>query len=115
MKTLIFPLNFVLFSNLSLIAGFVGGKFVFKRDNMNLSSNYSIFISVLLIFYLLSIIIFSLSAILSKDIWNGLILLPYLFVPFYIGKISKYEKINFYTNLQIFTLILSLLAVLLLF
>lgn len=110
MKLIYYSLIFFLISNLSLMAAFVVGKSIFKRENMNLSSNYSIFISVLMIFYFLSIITFNFFSFAAKYFLYGLFLLPFLFAPFIIGHFSKFEKINLYMDIQISTLVLSLLT-----
>lgn len=115
MKTLIYSLIFFLIFNLSLITAFIAGKSILKKENINLNSNYSIFLSVLLIFYFLSILTFNLFSFNTKYFCYGMILLPFLFMPFIIGRVSKYEKINFYTNMQIVTLVISFLAGLLIF
>jgi len=115
MKSLIYIIISFLIFNLSLITAFIIGKSIFKKENIILSSNYSIFLSVIFIFYFLSIIIFNLFSFHSKYFWQSLILLPFLFMPFIIGRFSKYEKINFYTNMQIFTLVLSFLTGVLIF
>jgi len=116
MKILHYSLISMLIFNLSLIAGFVIGKPIFKNeDNRDFASNYSIFLSVLLVFYFLSIITFSIFAISHKHLLYGLILLLFLFIPFIIGKVSKYEKFSFYTNVQILTFVVSFLVGILIF
>jgi len=110
MKLLIYSLISFLIFNSSLIMAFIAGKVIFKKENINLSSNYSIFLSVLLIFYFLSILAFNLFSFNTKYFGYGILILPFLFMPFIIGRISKYERINFYANMQIITLIWSFLA-----
>ena len=110
MKPILYSLIYFLILNLSLITAFIAGKIIFRKENINLNSNYSIFLSVLLIFYFVSILVFNLFSFNTKYFWSGLILLPFLFMPFIIGRISKYEKINFYMNMQILTLVISFLA-----
>jgi len=110
MKSVIYSLISFLILNLSLITAFIAGKSIFKKENINLNSNYSIFLSVLLIFYFVSIFVFNLFSFNTKYFCQSLILLPFLFMPFIIGRIAKYEKINFYMNMQILTLVISFLA-----
>jgi len=110
MKLIIYSLISFLIFNSSLITAFSAGKIIFKKENINLNSNYSIFLSVLLIFYFVSILVLNLFSFNTKYFWYGLILLPFLFMPFVIGRIAKYEKINFYMNIQILTLVISFFA-----
>ena len=110
MKPILYSLSSFLIFNLSLIAAFIAGKSIFKKENIILNSNYSIFLSVLLIFYFLSILALNLFSFNTKYIWYSFIFFPFLFTPFIIGHFSKYEKIDLYMTIQILTLVLSFLA-----
>ncbi len=110
MKLLFYFLILFLISNVSLIIAFFVGKNIFRKDDIHLSSNYAVFLSVLLIFYLVSTLALNLFSFNTKYFLLCLILLPFIFVPFVIGQISSYERINFYTNVQILTLCLSFLT-----
>lgn len=109
---LFFSLILMLLTNLLLAFSFVIGKyFIFKKENkVHLVSYYSIFIVVLFAIYMLTLAICGLSSLFIKHAQYGILLLVFIFFPFIIGIMSKYEKINFYTNIQILTLIFSFCA-----
>lgn len=102
-------------SNFLLIAGFVAGKIVLHKteDAIKFFARFSVGICTLFVIYFVSILCFSIVCLFSQNALYSLIFPVFLFLPFVIGKFSTYEKVHFYTNIQIVTLVISLAIALL--
>jgi len=72
------------------------------------ASNYVAIMGFLLVFY---VILFLISAILTKNLSNSIFLILFALSPFIIGPFATYEKRKFYTGLQIFTIISSVIYI----
>ena len=101
----------IILTNIILIAGFVFGKLLlYKFENkVKFMSLFTVFISVVFVLYFLSIIWFSLSNLYSGNAVYAAMFPIFLFLPFIIGHFASYEKIQYYTNVQVLTLVISLL------
>lgn len=104
----------IIVTNVLLILGFLLGKFVLYRNEnaIKFYAYFSVFISVLFALYFISILWFSLSNLYLGNAVYAAIFPIFLFLPFIIGHFASYEKVHFYTNIQILTLIISLLLAL---
>lgn len=104
----------IIVTNILLILGFVLGKIVlYKNENaIKFYSYFSVVISMLFTLYFISILWFSLSNLYWGNAVYAAIFPIFLFLPFIIGHFASYEKVHFYTNMQILTLIISLLLAL---
>ncbi len=113
-KSLPDSLILLILSNVLLILGFVIGKIaLYKAENaVKFYSLFSVFICSIFVVYFISILWFSLSNLYLGNAIYAAIFPIFLFLPFIIGHFSSYEKIHFYTNIQILTLIVSLLLAL---
>lgn len=102
-------LLFFVILNFALIISFLAGVlFIFKKNTKPvISAYYSLFLSALLIFYLAGAIIISLT-LFYRGYYSGLPFIAFLFMPFVIGSGANYEKIRFFTFVQIFVFALSL-------
>lgn len=101
-------------SNVLLILGFVIGKLaLYKSENaIKFYAFFSVMISMLFGIYFISILWFSLSNLYLGNAVYSAIFPIFLFLPFIIGHFASYEKVHFYTNIQILTLVISLLLAL---
>lgn len=101
----------IIVTNIILIFGFMFGKLaLYKFENkVKFMALYTVFISVVMVLYFISIIWFSLSNLYGGNAVYAAIFPIFLFLPFIIGHFASYERIHFYTNIQILTLIISLL------
>lgn len=101
----------IILTNVILIAGFVFGKLLlYKFENkIKFMSLFTVFISVVMVAYFISIIWFSLSNLYNGNAVYAAMFPIFLFLPFIIGHFASYEKIQYYTNVQILTLVISLL------
>ncbi len=101
----------IILTNVILIAGFVFGKLLlYKFENkVKFMSLFTVFISVVMVAYFISIIWFSLSNLYNGNAVYAAMFPIFLFLPFIIGHFASYEKIQYYTNVQILTLVISLL------
>ena len=101
----------IILTNVILIAGFVFGKLLlYKFENkVKFMSLFTVFISVVMVAYFISIIWFSLSNLYNGNAVYAAMVPIFLFLPFIIGHFASYEKIQYYTNVQILTLVISLL------
>lgn len=104
----------IIVTNVLLIFGFLAGKLaLYKNENaVKFYAYFSVFISVLFVLYFISILWFSISNLLAGNAVYSAIFPIFLFLPFIIGHFASYEKVHFYTNIQILTLIISLLLAL---
>ena len=96
---------------LFLAKAFIFGRcFVFKQKHRpNLLAGYSLFLGVLFLFYFISILgVVGVSLLNHKYI--SICLLAFIAAPFVIGKKVTYEKLSFYSNLQLMTFFASMLA-----
>lgn len=91
---------------LILLLAFLAGKFfVFKSGDVNKVSNLAVFITFLLFFYCFAIIL-----LILKSAPQGIFpLLVCVLSPFILGEYATYKKLDLYTNLQIFSLSVSLI------
>lgn len=104
----------IIVTNVLLILGFIAGKLaLYKNENaVKFYAYFSVFISVLFVLYFISILWFSISNLLAGNTVYCAIFPIFLFLPFIIGHFASYEKIHFFTNIQILTLVISLLLAL---
>ena len=106
------PISLVLLiiTNILLILGFVIGKIVlFKsEDAIKFYAYFSVITCILFALYFLAIILFSISNLFVGNIVYAMIFPIFLLLPFVIGHFATYEKVHFYTNIQILTLIILL-------
>ena len=77
------------------------------EDRPKLRAVYSIFMTTCLAIYLFSIAVICVLAVLSGH-YSSLFLAVFFFAPFIIGKYVTFKTFNMYSNLQLFTLVLSL-------
>lgn len=107
-------LKVIIVTNVLLIIGFVIGKLALYRfeNAVKFFAYYSVVISILFVLYFVSIIWFSISNLFAGNAVYSAIFPIFLFLPFIIGHFASYEKVHFYTNIQILTLIISLLLAL---
>lgn len=114
LHTLPISLLAIIITNLLLILGFVVGKLaLYKAENaVKFYAHFSVFISSLFVAYFISILLFSISNLYLGNAVYAAIFPIFLFLPFIIGHFTTYEKVHFYTNIQILTLIISLLLAL---
>lgn len=109
----IFPdsLLAIVVTNIILILGFIFGKFVmYKFENaVKFLSVYTVFMGTMYLAYFISILWFSISNLYMGNAAYAAMFPIFLFLPFIIGHFASYEKIHFYTNIQILTLVISLL------
>lgn len=114
LHTLPVSLIAIIFTNILLIFGFVIGKLaLYKSENaVKFYAYFSVVISMLFALYFISILWFSLSNLYRGNAVYAAIFPIFLFLPFIIGHFASYEKVHFYTNIQILTLIISLLLAL---
>ena len=107
-------LKFIIVFNILLILGFIIGKLVlYKNENaVKFYAYFSVVICVLFSLYFISIIWFSTINLFAGNAIYSTIFPIFLFLPFIIGHFASYEKVHFYTNIQILTLIVSLLLAL---
>lgn len=83
-------------------------KIIFKMYNKpQLMAGCSVMLVVLFLFYFISIIVISLFAIFEQKYAITLLSL-FLFIPYMIGKKATYERLGFYSNMQILALVASL-------
>lgn len=98
-------------SNVLLIFGFLLGKLaLYKAENaVKFYAMFSVVTSGLFLVYFIAILWFSLSNLYLGNAVYSAIFPIFLFLPFIIGHFASYEKVHFYTNIQILTLVISLL------
>lgn len=101
----------IIVTNIILIVGFIIGKLaLYKFENkVKFMSLFTVFISSVMVLYFISILWFSLSNLYAGNAVYAAMFPIFLFLPFIIGHFASYEKIHFYTNVQVLTLIISLL------
>lgn len=107
-------INSFIIVNILLILSFVVAQYLLKLDKPKLMAVFSVFLSIILVFYLCLIIIICIKSIVFKQYIN-LVLLPFIFIPFIVGIFANYKKIHFYTNIQNLFFTLSLVIALFLF
>lgn len=87
----------------------LGKEIVFKmKNNPNLTAGYALLLGVLFVMYFLAIFAVVIAAILSHK-FLPISLLVFVFLPFVIGKKVTYEKLGFYSNLQLAAFFLSMI------
>lgn len=101
----------IIVTNIILLVGFLIGKLaLYKFENaVKFFSLYTVFISTVMVAYFIAILWFSISNLYSGNAVYAAMFPIFLFLPFIIGHFSSYEKIHYYTNIQILTLVISLL------
>lgn len=106
----------LIISNLLLLIMFIIGKIVLKKreDALKFFSNFTVAVCILFIIYFMSIVWFSLQSLFIGEKGQAFVFPIFAFMPFIIGRFASYDRIHFYTNLQIFALIASLVLGLLL-
>lgn len=104
----------IIVTNVLLILGFLLGKLVLYRNEnaIKFYAYFSVVICFLFALYFISILWFSLSNLYLGNAVYAAIFPIFLFLPFIIGHFASYEKVHLYTNIQILTLIISLLLAL---
>ncbi len=104
----------LILSNIFLIAGFVIGKLaMYKYENaVKFFAYFSVVMCILFVLYFISVLWFAISNLYFGNMPYAAIFLVFLFLPFIIGRFASYEKIHLYTNIQILSLIVSLLLAL---
>lgn len=107
-------INFFIIINILLILAFVVAQCFLKLDRPKLMANFSVLLTVILVFYLCLIMIICVKSFIFKQYLN-LILLLFIFIPFVIGIFANYKQINFYTNIQNLFFVLSLIIAIFLF
>jgi len=106
-----FMLLFFLIMNLLFISMFVIGRcFIFKpKQKPTLKAGFSLLLGFLFLFYFISILgVVGISLLHHK--YLAISLLAFIAIPFIIGKKATYEKLHFYSNLQLIMFLVSLLA-----
>ena len=101
----------IIITNIILIFGFIFGKLLLYRfeNRVKFLSLFTVFISVTMVAYFISIIWFSLRNLYNGNAVYAAMFPIFLFLPFIIGHFASYEKIQYYTNVQVLTLVISLL------
>ncbi len=104
----------IIFSNILLIIGFGIGKLaMWKWENaVKFFAVFSVVMSFLISAYFIGILWFSIGGLISGNIIHSAIFTVFLFLPFIIGHFATYKKIQFYSDIQILTLIISLVVAL---
>lgn len=104
----------IIATNVLLIIGFVIGKLaLYKYENaVKFFAYFSVLMCALFAAYFLSILWFSASNLYWGNAVYAAIFPVFLFLPFIIGHFASYEKVHFYSNIQILTLMVSLLLAL---
>ena len=80
-------INFFIIINILLILAFVVAQCFLKLDRPKLMANFSVLLTVILVFYLCLIMIICVKSFIFKQYLN-LILLPFIFIPFVSGLFS---------------------------
>lgn len=94
--------------NLVLIVVFIiATNFINMQKQPKLMAWYSVLLAVLFLIYFTAILTAAAVALLKKE-YMVLSLVFFVIIPFVIGKYVSYEKLSFYSNLQLFALFLSL-------
>ena len=109
----ILSLLMILVSNSLLIPGFLCGNIVLRKNEnaIKFFAIFSVIMSFLMLLYIAGFFVFAAESILTGKFTAGVISLTFPASPFVIGYFASYEKVNRYTVIQIFTLILSLLFI----
>lgn len=103
---------FIILLNIATILGFIVGRMNYKNgNNTKFIANLSLFVGICFLIYTLSLFIFSLDLILHGRNVFGFVILGLSSVPFIIGKISTYNKADYFINLQIFALALNMIVI----
>lgn len=100
-----------IYSNIIMLVGFSFEKILLKNEkNTALVSNLSVFLAVVLCFYLISILVLLTKALILKNCPQSLLWAIFLVSPFVIGSVSTYKKAGVYINLQVSVLFICLLC-----
>lgn len=100
----------VLLLNLITILLFFVAKSYYKKDNnTRLIAKISMWLTLFFILYTISLLVLLYQVFFRGFVLHSIILLIMAISPFIIGKIATYKKADFFINIQILTLILSLL------
>ena len=100
---------FLIINSLLITGLFIGKIVMYKNENLVKFFAYlTVVLSILLGLYFISILWFTIeSFVLGKSFYIAFFPV-FIFLPFVIGRFASYEKIHFYTNVQLGVLILSL-------
>lgn len=110
-------LIFLICINIFLIVSlFFGMTNIFKEETgPKIKAYYSVFLSILLFLYLASIVAAGIRYLFLEQYSTSPFLFLFFIFPFAIGNFTSYKKIKFFTALQIFVFILSLIYVIYLY
>ncbi len=102
----------VIFSNIFLIIGFSIGKFALAKweNAVKFFAVFSVIMSFLIAVYFIGIIWFLIHSLTTGNSLQGAVFLIFLFLPFIIGYFASYKKIQMYSDIQILTLVISLVV-----
>lgn len=95
--------------NLILIITFVLNLLILKNNKINpkLRADIGTFLVFLFVLYLIYTGALILYGVIALGLIKYLIFLPFLIIPFYIGKIVKYKTLVFYSFVQLALFILN--------
>ncbi len=82
---------------------FIGKLFIFNKKKPRIVSYYVAFTTFVLVLYC----VFAFLLIIKCDFINKLFFLFFAVSPFIIGRLITFKTLNFYTNLQMFCILLS--------
>lgn len=113
-QVLPFVLNIFIVVNILLILGFLIGKIaLYKYENaVKFYAYFSVVMCMLFVFYFIAILIYSICSFFAGNMFSFLVFPVFIFLPFVVGYFATYEKVHFFTNIQILTLIASLIVAL---
>ncbi len=93
--TLFFIVGFIF-----LLSFIIGCIFIYRNNiSKRLKTNYSIFLTLCIFIYLISVFLIFIDAIFTKRV-NYYFYIIFAFLPFIIGKLSSYKTLRFYVFLQ---------------
>ncbi len=81
----------------------IGKIFIFGKQKPTFVGNYAAFVGALMGFYTIMCIVM----LIKGDYLDKAVMLFFATSPYLIGKITTYKNLNFFTIVQIFTLIFS--------
>lgn len=94
--------------NLALIIVFIiATNFINRQQQPKLMAWYSILLAVLFLIYFIAILSVVIVSLFTQE-YPVLSLILFVVIPFIIGKYASYERLSFYSNIQLLALFLSL-------
>lgn len=90
---------------LTAVTILIGKLFIFDKQKPTFVGNYTAFVGALIGVYTIMCI----TMLVKGDYFDKAVMLFFAVSPYLIGKITTYKNLNFFTTVQIFTLILSAL------